>query len=560
MKTNLRWQLLLAVMCIALLVSLLSYQVQSVGLCSTRVPASGGQLVEGIVGQPQYLNPLLSQRNPVDQHLTDLIFDGLVRYGPDGSPQPALARDWEVSDDGRTFTFDLREDARWHDGQPVRAQDVAFTYGLLQDESFPAPESLRLLWQAVVISPTSESQISFTLPQSFGPFIEATTTGILPQHILADQSPADIAENAFNAAPVGTGPFLVPAGSNWQDSGSLSLAPNPLYWRSGVRLDGIQFRFYEDVSALNSAFESGEIEAISVVPEDGVAMIGAADGMRLFSSPAPGYTQLLFNLTEEGFPALRDGTVRQALAMGTDRPALIDRALDGQGVLLDGPYLPQSWAYTPGEIAAYDGQTAQAAEQLAAAGWPLADGATVRQNEDRELTLRLLIVDAPRFRALAAALAEQWSALGVGLELVAVDADAFMTALQERAFDVALVDVEPGDDPDLYDFWSQEAIIRGQNYGGWNNRRASEALENARRLTSQDARRPYYEAFLSYFDSDLPALTLYQHVYTYGLSDDVKEAEIGRIESPRDRYETLNQWFLSYREVAQACPDEGAQR
>jgi peptide/nickel transport system substrate-binding protein len=513
-----------------------------------------------MVGQPQFLNPLLSHHNPVDQQLTDLIFDGLVRYGPDGDPQPALARDWEISEDGRTFTFNLREDARWHDGQPVLAQDVAFTYGLLQEESFPAPESQRLLWQAVVISPTTESQISFTLPQPFGPFIEATTIGILPQHVLADVPPAEIPEHAFNTTPVGTGPFLVPVGNNWRESGHLSLAPNPLYWRSGVRLAGIQFRFYEDVEALNGAYVAGEIQAISVVPDDGIGMIGAAPGMRLFSSPAPRYTQLLFNMTGEGFEALQDGAVRQALAMGTDRPALIDRALDGQGVLLDGPYLPQSWAFTPGKVRAYDGQTAQAVEQLDSAGWTLPEDAVVRQNEGQELVLRLLIVDQPRLRALAAALAEQWSELGVSLQLVAIASDEFLPTLQERAFDVAIVDVEPGHDPDLYDFWSQEAIIRGQNYGGWNNRRASEALENARRLTSEDARRPYYEAFLTYFDTDLPALTLYQQVYTYGLSEDVKQAEIGRIDSPRDRYKTLGQWFLNYREVASACPDEGVAR
>ena len=155
-------------------------------------------------------------------------------------------------------------------------------------------------------------------------------------------------------------------------------------------------------------------------------------------------------------------------------------------------------------------------------------------------------------------MAEQWAALGIGTELLVTAPDEFLLALTERAFDVALLDVEPTTDPDLYDFWSQEAIVRGQNYSGWNNRRASEALENARRLTMQSERRPYYEVFQGYFDNDLPALTLYQHVYTYGLSEDVQLAEIGRIDSPRDRYETLGQWFLFFREVASACPDESA--
>ena len=159
MKIDLRWQLLLVVLCAALLFSILSYQVQSVGTCTTRVPASGGDLVEGLIGQPRYLNPLLSQQNPVDQHLVDLIFDGLIRYGPDGQPQPALASSWDVSEDGRVFTFTLRDDARWHDGRPVTTDDVAFTYGLLQDASFPAPEASRVLWESVAISPTSSVDI-----------------------------------------------------------------------------------------------------------------------------------------------------------------------------------------------------------------------------------------------------------------------------------------------------------------------------------------------------------------------------------------------------------------
>lgn len=556
MKINLRWQLLLAVMCMALLVSILSYQVQSVGSCTTSVAASGGVLVEGMVGQPQYLNPLLAHRNPVDEHLSDLIFDGLVRYGPDGVPQPALAREWEVSDDGRTFTFNLQGDARWHDGQPVTSADVAFTYGLLQEESFPAPESTRQLWQAVVISPTTESQIAFELPQPFGPFIDAVTTGILPEHVLGDTPPAEIPGHSFNDSPVGTGPFMARPGSSWPEDGFLRLVPNPLHWRSGARLDGLEFRFYEDATTLGSAFASGDIQAIAAVPDDGIVNIGATDGIRLFTSTLPRYSQLLFNMTEQGSGALRDASVRQALAMGIDRPALIDRALAGQGVPLDGPYLPDSWAYTPGKVSSYDGQAIQAAAQLDAAGWVVPEGADIRQKDGQELVLRLLLVDDPRARALAAALADQWSEMGVGVELNAAAPDEFVAGLAERTFDVAIVDVEPGNDPDLYDFWSQEAIIRGQNYGGWNNRRASEALENARRLADRDERRPYYEAFLGYFDGDLPALSLYQHVYTYGLSDSVQQAEIGRIDSPRDRYETLDQWFLNYREVPSACPGE----
>lgn len=556
MRIDLRWQLLLAAICIALLVSVLGYQVQSAGLCSTRVPATGGQIVEGMVGRPRYLNPLLSSQNPVDDHLTDLIFDGLVRYGPDGAPMPALAGSWEVSEDGLTFTFDLREDARWHDGQPVTASDVAFTYGLLQDEDFPTPSTLRELWQAVVISPTTDSQISFTLPQSYGPFIDATTTGILPEHVLGDVSPEAITDHPFNRSPVGTGPFMVVPGTDWQRSGYLSLAPNPLHWRSGVQVDSLEFRFFEDVDSLVTAIDEGDIQAISSVPEEGIAEVGVAEGMRLFSTRAPRYSQLLFNLTESGADVVSNLSIRQAVAMALDREALIDRALNGQGLILDGPYLPQSWAYIPGKVRAYDHQPEAAIAQLEAAGWLVPEGASVREKDGQQLVLRLLLVDEARSRALAAAAAEQLAAIGVSVELLALSAQEYHAALSDRDFDLALTDVEPSSDPDLYDFWSQEAIIRGQNYGGWNNRLASEALENARRLSEQDAREPYYAAFLEYFDNDLPALTIYQHVYTYGLSETVQQVEIGRVDSPRDRYEMFDQWFLLFREVAVPCPDD----
>ncbi|UCG24933.1 MAG: peptide ABC transporter substrate-binding protein [Chloroflexota bacterium] len=557
MRIDLRWQLLLAVICIALLGSILGYQVQSVGLCTTRVAASGGQIVEGLVGRPQYLNPLLSHENPVDSHLADLVFDGLVRYGPDGGPLPALASGWDVSDDGRTFTFDLRDDARWHDGRPVTTADVAFTFRLLQDESVPAQESLQELWQEVVISPTTASQISFILPQPYGAFIEATTLGIVPEHLLGDVAPEDIAGHDYSRAPVGTGPFMVASGNDWQDTGYLRLAPNPLHWRQGLRIDFLEFRFFEDLRSLIAAMSSDEIQAITSVPVSGITEIGALEGVRLFSAPAPRYSQLLFNMTGSGSDALGEVAIRKALAMGLDRDALVDRALDGQGLLLEGPYLPRSWAFVPNKVQFLAYQPESAAAQLETGGWTLLEGRDVRQKDGQNLILRLLLVDEPRFRALAAAAADMWAEIGVGTEIVAVPFEEFNAALAERAFDLAIVDVDPGNDPDLYDFWSQEAIVRGQNYGGWNNRRASEALENARRLAEQQERRPYYEAFQSYFDEDLPALTLYQHVYTYGLSSEVREADIGRIDSPRGRYDTLDQWFLLFREVASACPEAG---
>ena len=132
----------------------------------------------------------------------------------------------------------------------------------------------------------------------------------------------------------------------------------------------------------------------------------------------------------------------------------------------------------------------------------------------------------------------------------------FRRALASGNFDVALVDVTLSGDPDLYDFWSQEAIVRGQNYAGWNLRRASEALEDARRVWPVSEREPFYDAFLRYYDEDLPELSLYQHIYTYAVNETVEGISIGRIENARDRYTSLANWIMAYQDITVICPEE----
>jgi peptide/nickel transport system substrate-binding protein len=556
-KIDLRWQLLLAVVCLGLVVSLLGLQVQRSGLCTEHVPSPGGKLAEGIIGQPQFLNPLLDDANPVDSELADLIFDGLTRYGEDGQLEPALASDWQFSEDGLTVTFRLRDDVVWHDGRPFTAADVAFTYGLLQNENIESPEAVRDLWSSITINVLDDEQIEFVLPQPYAPFLEATTRGILPEHVLTDAPAGALGEQAFNRSPVGTGPFLVAPGNDWQQVGFLRLVPNPNYWREGVQLDVLEYRFYEDTDALAAAYELGDIQAISGVQSNGLKQIAILPEIRLFTTVAPRVTQLIFNLSESGAPAVRSLEVRKALAQAVDRDALVDEVLNGQGVPLEGPYLPTSWAYNPGNLTAYTYDSAAAGARLDGAGWTRPEGEATRFRDGEGLTLRLLVSDEGAHQALANEIAKQWAEVGIQGELVVVPVSEMRAALTQRQFDVALVDVEPPGDPDLYDFWSQEAIVAGQNFGAWDHRWASEALEAGRQLAAVEERQPYYDAFMRFYDEELPALTLFQHVYTYGISESVNDVEIGPIFSPRDRYETLSQWFLVYRDIAVDCPADG---
>ncbi len=557
-RPDIRWQLLLAVSGFAVVIALLSFQVQSAALCTETVPSSGGTVAVGLVGRPVTLNPLLSDGFPVDNTLNDLIYDGLTITDRAGFPQPALAESWTTSEDGLTVRVVLRDDALWHDGQPVTTADVAFTYGLLQDEAFAGNAGVAALWQTVAIDVVDELTIDFTLAQPFSPFAEALTRGILPAHLLSDIPAANLATTDFNQSPVGTGPFRVAPGQNWVQTGQLALLPNPDYWQEPPQIAGVTYQFLPDDAAMLQGFTSGQLLALEDVAPVLTPDVATFEDIRLFSDRVPRYSSLLFNLSSDGSPGIGDLAVRQALAETVDREALIDTVLNGQGIVFEGPYLPESWAYSPQFLTLYESQPLSATVRLDGAGWTLPDGGMARQSAQGPLVLRLLTHNDPTQVALAEAIAQQWREIGVGIELeVMPDPTSLREALSARAFDIALVDVVPPGDPDLYDFWSQEAIVRGQNYAGWNNRRASEALENGRQLLDPAERLPQYEAFLRQFDADLPAFTLFQHVQTVGMSDTVEQVEIGRLDRPRDLFRTLPQWFMLYRDVTVACPPSG---
>src|SRR5512139_1890907 len=161
---HIRWQVVIIACGVALLATLLIYVALS--FSTSTFPAQGGTYIEGMVGQPQAINPLLCSVNGVDRDLCSLVFNGLLRLDAHGLPQPDLAaRLPEISPDGLIYTVTLRSDVRWHDGQPFTADDVLFTINLIKDPNFPGSEDLSQLWRTVEISRVNAYNLSFTLQE-----------------------------------------------------------------------------------------------------------------------------------------------------------------------------------------------------------------------------------------------------------------------------------------------------------------------------------------------------------------------------------------------------------
>jgi peptide/nickel transport system substrate-binding protein len=185
----------------------------------------------------------------------------------------------------------------------------------------------------------------------------------------------------------------------------------------------------------------------------------------------------------------QDARVRRALLLALDRQTLINGALNGQGIVADGPIRPWSWAHDPAlSPTEYDPEQVEAL--LVEADWLDTDGDGVRDKNGRPLQFTLLTGDDPVFASLARAMAEQWTRHGISVRVETLGA-GLSDHLRARDFQSVLVELLLSGDPDPYPLWHQTQVEGGQNYGGWDNREASEALEQARYLTDQDQRRAH---------------------------------------------------------------------
>jgi len=547
LSRHVRWQAALALLGILLVASLLSYAAYS--YTTEYVPARGGVFVEGVAGNPQYINPLLCQYNEVDRDLCALVFNGLLKFDEQGELQPDLAESWEIGPNSDVFTFTLRSDARWHDGLRITADDVLFTVELMQDPDLPVLPDLAALWRTVIAKKIDDRTVQFQLSEPFAAFPDFTTIrwfGVLPKHYWQRYTPRELVRAQLNTQPIGSGPFRVTE----IDSLHVRLEPNPRAFDALPFLDALEFRFFPDYASILAAAEAGEVHGIRRIPPEHLARAEAMPNLQLFTSPLPGYTLILLNLDSPNASFLSDVRVRQALAYAIDRDRLLKETIPGVGLKADSPILPGTWAYNP-DIPTYDYNPSRAKALLEEAGWIDSDGDGVREQEGQQLELILLSDDAPSSTLVNQAITEDWTRIGVRTISQPVSFTGLVSDfLVPRNFSAAIVSWEFIGDPDPYPLWHSTQIApEGQNYGGWRNRTADIAMEQARVTADKEIRRQLYYQFQEVFAQELPGILLYYPLYTYGASTAVQNMEVGRLNEPSERFRTFAQWHLLQRKV-----------
>ncbi len=504
-------------------------------------PAHGGSLVEGLLGSPRFVNPVLALSD-ADRDMTALAYSGLLRATPEGAYVPDLATAYDVSEDGRVYTFTLRDNATFHNGKPVTADDVVFTVVKIQDPALKSP--LRANWDGVVAEAQDEHTVRFTLKSAYAPFIKNLTLGILPKALWSTVSAEEFSFSDLNASPIGSGPYRVERVVRTASGipSSYELEPFAGY-ALGKPYLSLTLRFYQSEDALMQALEAGEVDAASGISPDKLA--GLKD-LNITTTPLNRVFAVFFNQNQSEL--LRHKAVRSALNTAIDRNDLIQKVLGGYGTALTGPIPPSVLAQGASSSASSGLDAARAI--LERDGWKLSDGVLTKTTgkgsaaTTETFSFDLATANVPELRAAAQYLHDTWGQLGVQVNVKIFEAgDLSQNVIRPRKFDALLFGEVIGRELDLFAFWhSSQRNDPGLNVAGYANADADHVLEKLRQTTVPAERALLYKEFDLELAADIPALFLYAPDFVYSIPKDIQGLDLGLVESPSDRFLSITQW------------------
>jgi peptide/nickel transport system substrate-binding protein len=527
-------------------------------MVSVVVPVQGGALIEGETGPARFINPLLAN-SQADQDLSALVYSGLMRALPDGSIVPDLAKSYQISSDGRTYTFTLRLGATFQNGTTLTAADVLFTIQEAQDSSINSPR--RADWTGVAVSSPDPETIVFTLPHAYAPFIEDTTLGILPKSLWQNVSAEEFPFSPLNTRPVGSGPYKISnvATDSTGAATRYDLVPFSNYTLGAPYLSRISFVFFGSEQDMLKALNNGQINAIAGISPSDVASVKSKT-TSLIKVPLPRVFGVFFNQSHND--VLTDASVRAALDAATDKPGIVTESLSGGGTVLNGPIPPgvvgNTSAATPQPLSAVAFATSSPSQPssqstLAAAartilqkgGWTFNESTGSWTKNKKTLAFTLATADQPELVASANALAADWKAAGINVTVQVYPLAQLNTnVIRPRAYDALLFGEVVGPELDLYAFWhSSQRMDPGLNLAMYANSKTDALLSQARATTDSDTRGTLYQQFASLLVKDTPAVFLYAPDFLYAVPQNVQGIQIGSLASPAGRFANVYQWY-----------------
>jgi len=507
---------------------------------SAFIPIRGGYYIEGIVGQPIAINPIISN-NQADLDISALIYSHLFD----------LLDQYEVTDDGRVYILKLKNDLVWNDNEPLTSDDVIFTVKTIQDPSSHSP--LAKNWEGAVLERLSELQIKITLATPYTFLMNnIKRLPILPKHIFSTIPPANLHLSAYNLEPVGSGPYRFKDFSKRRDGfiTNYHLVINDKYFGDKPFIEDFYFNFYEHNDELINAFRLHQINGFgSALPfKEEIKQLAQAKFEKI---TMPRYYSLFFNPLSNRY--LKSDNLKLALITALNREAIVKKILDNNALLTESPFLqyiekpwtqiinnldidnkPETWQqktkYNPTKAKEYF------------ENWQ-------KQNEKTELSLNVFVPKIDFLEEIANEIIKYWQAIGIEkINISVIDTDDILNdIIKTRNYDILLFGNVLENPEDFFPFWhSSQRFYPGLNLALFQNQKVDKIIENIRQKEMTDAER-YSELkkLENLILEENPAIFLFSLPYFYIHTDRLEGFNPNIVITPADRFHDINKWNIN---------------
>lgn len=530
------------------------------------VPEDGGSITEGIIGVPTLINPVLAISD-ADKDISALIYSGLMRKDSNGELIPDLAESYTVSPDGMTYTFTLKNNLKFHDGEPLNADDVVFTIEKIKDPLIKSPRKVG--WDGVEIEKKSSNTVVFTLKQPYISFLDNTTIGILPMHVWKNVTEAEFSLSPLNIKAVGEGPYMINSVVKDKDSipERYNLRRFKDYKLGTPHIKNITFISFANEKDLMKDLVSHSIDQASgLSPENSENIIKA--GYIIKTAILPRIFGIFWN--SEHNKIFTDKAVVNAFDKAIDRQEIVDEVLNGYGAPIHSP-IPETILPNESDPSFSKSRIEESKDILEKAGWTIGpDGirvkggtkvvtqtkkvgkktitqnVTVSTGQTTKLVLSITTGNTPELKKAAMLIKEQLESIGASVDIKSYETGPLNQLIRSRDYEALFFGQIINHESDLFSFWhSSQKNDPGLNIALYSNKNVDSILENVQKINDVETRYKKYSDLSLEFNKDLPAILIYSPKYLYAISSKIHNLSFEAITVPSDRFVSAYKWYTN---------------
>lgn len=515
---------------------------------TTAEPADGGQYFEGAIGQPQLINPIISE-TLIDRDLTALIFSSLFKYDSEGNIIPDLAERYEIKNNGRQYIIYLKKNIRWHDQSQFNADDALFTIEAIKTSDYKS--RLSPLLSNALVEKIDDYTLIFSLENPNYLFLNNLTFGIIPKS-LENINPKNFSLSEFNLKPIGTGPYQFKNLKKEKNGRIISYTLERFnsYYGKKPHLDEITFVFFNNLEEIQRALFKNQINGVSNINFADTEKFNRPENI-IYRLNIPRYDAIFFNTTKNQI--LSDKKIRLALSKAINKQELIKEILNNEGTIASQAIL--SFILKQQPINDYNPEEAN--KLLEESGFKLENNNRIKTTQNEKgtilktnLEISITTLDTPEKIKTAELIKNQWGKIGVQTKITSFSINDLTQKIKDKDYEAILFAEMTGLNPELSIFWhSNYKNYQNLNLSLYSNPEIDQLLNNVMNEPLEEKRKEYYIKINELIKNDNPAIFLYSPYYLFAISKNIKGLNIKISNMPQERFNQISDWYINERRV-----------